>query len=103
MKQALERSEQNFVTKIKPHTLLGVCTTCPCQMGYPKPSPKGHYRSKSEGRLLLNIKKLFMKQPLERGEQNFVTKLNHAPHLTWGLYYMFVPNGLPQAQSQGAL
>ena len=26
-----------------------VCTTCPCPMGYPKPSPRGCYKSKSEG------------------------------------------------------
>ena len=41
------------------------------------------------------------KLALERSEQNFVTKLNHAPNLAWGLYYMSMPNGLPQAQSQG--
>ena len=42
-----------------------------------------------------------MKQALERSEQNFVTKLNHAPQLRYGLYYMFMPKGLHQAQSQG--
>ena len=36
-----------------PHTLLGICTTCPCPMGYPKPSPRGRYRSKSEGKCTL--------------------------------------------------
>ena len=57
----------------------------------------------SEGGLLLNIRKLFMKQALERSEQNFVIKLNHAPQITWGLCYISMPNGLPLAQSQGEL
>ena len=53
-KQALERSEQNFVTKLShAHTLAGICTTCPCPMGYPKPSPRGRYRSKSEWKCTL--------------------------------------------------
>ena len=51
----------------------------------------------------MNIGKLFTKQPLERSEQNFVTKFYHAPHLAWDLYYMSMSNGLPQAQSQGVL
>ena len=41
------------------------------------------------------------KLALERSEQNFVTKFNHVTHLPWGLYYMSMPNGLPQAKSQG--
>ena len=145
-------------------TLLGVCTTCPCPMGYPQPGPRGAIGQSLEGGLLLNIRKLFMKQALERSEQkfcykikscptpclgsvlhvhaqwvttspvpggaigqslkgsvlsnirklftkqaleiseqNFVTKLNHEPHLAWGLYCMSMPNGLPPAWSQGAL
>ena len=56
-----------------------------------------------EGGILLNMRKLFMMQAVERGEQNFVTKLNHDQHLNWGLYYMSMPNGLPPALSQGAL
>ena len=36
------------------------------------------------------------KLALEISEQNFVTKLNHDQHLNWGLYYMSMPNGLPQ-------
>ena len=55
-----------------------------------------------EGGLLSNIRKLFTKQTLERSEQNFVTKLNHVPHLAWGLYCMSMPNGLPPGWSQGA-
>ena len=47
------------------------------------------------------MRKLFMMQAVERGEQNFVTKLNHDQHLAWGLYCMSMPNGLPQARSQG--
>ena len=48
---SLEMREQNFVTKFNhvTHTLLGVCTTCPCPMGHPKPSPRGRYWSKSGG------------------------------------------------------
>ena len=49
------------------------------------------------------MRKLFMMQAVERGEQKFVTKLNHDQHLNWGLYCMCMPNGLPPARSQGAL
>ena len=85
------------------HTLLGVCTTCPCPMGYPQPGPRGAIGKSLEGGLLSNIRKLFTKQALEISEQNFVTKLNHVTHLAWGLYCMSMPNGLPPALSQGAL
>ena len=44
-----------------------------------------------------------MMQAVERGKQNFVTKFNHDQHLSWGLYYMSIPNRLPPARSQGAL
>ena len=54
-KQPLERSKQNFVTKFN-H--VGVCTACPCPMGYPQPGPRGRYRSKSEGKCNLRIKKV---------------------------------------------
>ena len=47
------------------------------------------------------MRKLFTKQALERSEQNFVTKLNHAPHLIWGLYCMSMPNGFPQPGPRG--
>ena len=42
------------------------------------------------------------KLALERSEQNFVSKFNHVTHLAWGLNYMSMPKGLPQAQFQGA-
>ena len=69
----------------------------------PSPVPGGAIGQSLEGGLLLNIRKSFLKQALERSKQNFVTKLNHATDLAWGLYYMSMPNGLPQAQLQGAL
>ena len=47
------------------------------------------------------MRKLFMMQAVERGEQNFVTKLNHDQHLNWGLYCMCMPNGLPQPGPMG--
>ena len=69
----------------------------------PSPVPGGAIGQSMEGGILLNMRKLFMMQAVERGEQNFVTKLNHVPHLAWGLYCMYMPNGLPPARSQGAL
>ena len=75
-------------------------------MDYPQPGPGGGGGTIGqglEGGLLLNIRKLFTKQPLERSEQNFVTKLNHTPHLSLGLYYMSMLNGLTPARSQGVL
>ena len=41
------------------------------------------------------------KLALTRSEHNIVTKFNHVTHLAWGLYYMAMPNWLPQAQSRG--
>ena len=53
-KQPLERSEKILLqNKIMPHSLFGVCTACPCPMGYPQPGPRGHYRSKSGGRFTI--------------------------------------------------
>ena len=69
----------------------------------PSPVPGGTIDQSLEGGLLLNIRKLFTRQALERSEQNFVTKSNHVPHLAWGLYCMYMPNGLPPARSQGKL
>ena len=80
-----------------PHTLIGICTACPFLMGYPHGGTIGQ---SLEGGLLLNIRKLFTNQALERSEQNFVTILNHAPHLDWDLYCMSMPDGLPPAWSQ---
>ena len=67
----------------------------------PSPVPGGSISQSPEGGILLNMRKLFTMQPLERSEQNFVTKLNHDQHLNWGLYYMSMPNGLTPARSQG--
>ena len=50
----------------------------------PSPVPGGSIGQSLEGGLLLNMKKLFMMQAVEWGEQNFVTKLNHDQHLNWG-------------------
>ena len=88
--------------QIMSHTLLGVCAACPCLKGYPQPGPRGHNRSKSGGGLLSNIRKLFTKQAPERSEQNFVTKLNHVPHLAWGLHCMSMSNKLPQPGPRGS-
>ena len=85
------------------HTLLGVCTTCPCPVGYPSPVPGGTIGQSLEGGLLLNIRKLFTKQALERSEQNFVTKFNHVTHLAWDLYYMSIPNGYPKPGPRGRI
>ena len=86
------------------HTLPGVFTTCPCPMGYPSQVPGGSIGQSLEGGLLLNIRKLFMKQALETSEQNFVTKLNHAPHLARVCTTCPCPMGYPKPdRSQGAL
>ena len=103
--QALEISEQNFVTKFNHVTHLAwglYCMSMPNGIT-PSPVPGGAIGQSLEGGLLLNIRKLFTKQALERSEQNFVTKLNHVPHLVWGMYCMSMPNGLPPARTQGAL
>ena len=104
MKQALEMSEQNFVTKFNhaPHLSWGLYYMS-MSNGLSQPSPREQYRPSLKRDLLFNLRKLFTNQSLERSEQNIVTKLNHAPHPSWGLYYMSMPNGLPQAWSQGAL
>ena len=103
-KQALERSENFFFYKIKSwHTpCVGSVLHVHAQWVTPSPVPGGTIGESLEGGLLPNIRKLFTKQALERSEQNFITKLNHVPHLAWGLYCMFMLNGLPQAWSQRA-
>ena len=69
--------------------------------GLPESSPNMRYRSQSEG--MFNIEYyLVTKQALDRSNQNFVTKFNHIPHLACGLWYDYMPSGLPQTQSQGA-
>ena len=67
----------------------------------PSPVPGGTIGQSLEGGLLSNIRKLFTKQAIERNEKNFVTKLNYVTHLAWGLYYMSMPNGLPQPGPRG--
>ena len=67
----------------------------------PSPVPGGAIGQSLKGSVLSNVRKLLTKQALEISEQNFFTKLNHAPHLACGLYYMSMPNGLPPARSQG--
>ena len=86
-----------------PTPCLGSVLHVYAQRGTPSPVPGGTIGQSLEGGLLSNIRKFFTKQALERSEQNFVTKLNHVPHLAWGLYCMYMPNGVPPAQSQGAL
>ena len=69
----------------------------------PSPVPGGAIGQSLKGSVLSNVRKLFTKKALEISEQNFVTKLNHAPHFAWGLYYMSMPNGLPPAMSHWEL
>ena len=104
-KQALESNRTKFCYKIKscPTPCLGSVLHVHAQWVTPTRVPGGAIGQSLEGGLLLNIRKLFTKQALERSEQNFVTKLNHVTHLAWGLYCMSMPNGLPPARSQGAL
>ena len=104
-KQSLERSEQSFVTNFNHVTHLAwglYYISMPHWLGV-SPVPGGARGQSLEGGLLLRIRKLFTKQALERSEQNFVTKFNHVTHLALGPYNMSMPNGLPQAQSQGVL
>ena len=102
MMQAVERGEQNFVTKLihDQHLSWGLYYMSKPN-GYPQPGPRGHNRSKSGGRITIEYKKVVTRQALERSEQNFVTKLYHVPHLAWGLFCMYMPNGLPPARSHG--
>ena len=97
-------SEHKFTASlIVPNTLFWVCTTCRFSMSHPQPIPRWVlYAKVLERCLLLSTRKLVSKLALERNGPNFVTKLNLVPHLAWGLYYMSINNGLPQAQSQGA-
>ena len=103
--QGLERSEQNFVTKFNhvTHLAWGLYYMSMPNGLPPARSQGGAIGQSLEGSVLPNIRKFFTNQALEISEQNFVTKLNHVPHLAWGLYCMSMPNGLPPARSQGAL
>ena len=82
---------------------LGSVLHVHAQWVIPSLVPGGATGQSLKGSVLSNIRKLFTNQALERSEQNFVTKLNHVPHLAWGLYCMSMPNGLPPARSQWAL
>ena len=97
-------SEQNFVTKLNhvPHLAWGLYCMSMHNRVPPARSQGGTIGQSLEGGLLSNNRKLFTHQALERSEQNFVTKLNHVPHLAWGLYCMSMPNRVPPARSQGA-
>ena len=67
----------------------------------PSPVPGGAIGQSLQGSVLSNIRKLFTHQGPERSKQNFVTKFNHVTHLAWVLYYMSMPNGLPQPDPRG--
>ena len=60
--------------------------------GLPQARPRGRYRSKTRGMVTIEYDQVDQKLI---SEQNFVTKLNHAPHLAWGLSYMSMHNRLP--------
>ena len=103
-KLALEINEQNFCYTMKscPTRCLGFLLHVHAQWVTPSPVPGGTIGQSLEGGLLLNIRKFIRKQGLERSEQNFVIKFNHAPNLACGLYCMSRPNGLAPARFQGA-
>ena len=67
----------------------------------PSPVPGGAIGQSLEGGLLLNIRKLFTKQALERSGQNSFTKFNYVTHFACDLYYTSMPKGLPQTRSHG--
>ena len=71
------------------------------QRGTPSPVPGGTIGQSMEGGILSNIRKLFTKQALERSEQNFVTKLNHVPHLAWACTACTCPMDYPQPGPRG--
>ena len=73
-KLALERSEQNFVTKFNHVTHLAWESELHvhAQMVTPSLVPGCAIGQSLKGSVLLNIRKLFSKQPLERNEENFV-------------------------------
>ena len=110
-----KKSKINVVTIFNDaHRLFGVCTTFQCTRlppvqyipsTYPmcdsKPGTKEPCRSKYEGIFTVEGCQAGHKGVMEMRVQNFVTKFNHVTHLARGFYYMSMPNGLPQAQSQG--
>ena len=80
-KQLLERSEQKFCYKIKscPTPQLGSVQHVHVQWVTPIPVPGGPIGKRLEGSVLLNIRKLFRKQLLERSEQKFCYKIKSCP------------------------
>ena len=75
-KLAIEMSEQNVVTKFNhvPHLVWGMCYTYMPNVGVAR-SQGGAIGLSLKGGSQLNIINSFMKQALEKSEQN------HAPHL----------------------
>ena len=86
-----------------PSALAVPCTytTSTFPMDYPKPTPGGGgvIGKSLKGCLLQNS----TKKALEGSEENFVTNFYHFPHLAWCLCYIYMLNGLIQAQSHWAL
>ena len=70
-------------------------------MGYPSSVPGGAVCQSLNGCLLWNITMLNTKLPLEMSKQNFVTKLNHAPHLAWVCIRCPCQMGYPQPGPRG--
>ena len=101
--QALEISEQNFVTKLNhdQHLNWGLYYMSMPNGLPPAWSQGGAIGQSLKGSVLSNIRKLFTNQALEISEQNFVTKLNHVPHLAWGMYCMSNPMGYRQPGPRG--
>ena len=97
---AVEMSEQNFVTKlIMPHSLLGICSTCPYPKGYTRPSPWGRYRSKSEGRFTIEYRQVDQKAGLNKILlQNLIM-----PQTLLGSVLHVHARWVTPARSQGAL
>ena len=72
--------------------------------GLPQAScPRGRYKSKSGGIFIIEYYQVDQRAGPKRNRQNFVTKLNHDPHLAKGLYYTSLSYGLQQAQPNQAL
>ena len=87
-----------------PIALFGVCARCKCTQVYRQSSLRRRFRSKSEDTCTFTIEYCqFGHQAGLEVNIKFVTKFNHSSQLAWGLYYMSMPNGLTQAQSQWAL
>ena len=73
---------KKFCYKIKacPTPCVGVCTTFPCAIGCPKPSPRECYRSKSEGMCTIEYYHVGH-QAVPRNERARFCYKNHTPNL----------------------